>query len=99
MMMPMMRLLNALWKSLKTTSTIKGSLVEIMKILLVLLLLGTPPAHAQEDALSYMSDDQHPGEPLPPEEKSDNFASSPENDDPFESVNRSIFTFNEGVDM
>lgn len=72
-----------------------------MKIFLFLLFLGLPVAYAQQDALNYMDDEQHPGEPpcaIIVDEPYPSFSPC-EDDDPFEGVNRSIFMFNEFLNM
>lgn len=73
-----------------------------MKILIFLLFLGLTPAHAQLDALNYMDDEQHPGEPpdaIIVDEPDPLPFPCEEDDDPFECVNRRIFILNEGLNM
>lgn len=75
-----------------------------MRIFLVLLsLLWVTPAQAQEDAWSYTETDEKPGEQVtlsPQERQADLSPSAPPEDlDPFETINRGIFWFNEAVDL
>ena len=69
-------------------------------LIITLLIL---PAHAQEDAWTYTTTDEHPGEEVtlsPQEYEGDrNPPESLEEIDPIEPVNRWIFEFNEFFDM
>ncbi len=67
-----------------------------------LFSLMISPLHAQEDALSYMDDDVHPGETLElnTQERQELLQPSKavEDNDPLEPVNRGVFWFNDVLD-
>ena len=71
-------------------------------VALFIFSLTFSPLHAQEDAMSYISDDLHPGESahMDNQERLEVFASSSavNNDDPLESVNRIVFSINDVID-